>query len=297
MEIKTRQLRAFDAIVRLGSFVEAARALHVTPAALSLSMRELETRLGFAVLERTTRKLHLTEAGRGYLPFVQRVLTDLKDADRYAHEVRQGHAIVRVATTQAVIASLLPDALSAVAERWPRLRVHPLDITTSSIPDALASGLADLAIGVGLPSNDLFETKPFFTSYWYAFVGHSHALANRPSLSWQELAGHSVIMNESSFLKLSSFLRPHVVFNDVQETGTSIAGLAMAVTGSGVAVFPGYVRALASVAGVQVIPIVEPAVQHELQISVPRRSTLAISLHEVCDALIQAVNQGREPRP
>ena len=65
MQVKIRHLKAFDAAVRLGSFVEAAGALHVTPAALSLAMRELESALGFQVMERTTRRLQLTDAGRG----------------------------------------------------------------------------------------------------------------------------------------------------------------------------------------------------------------------------------------
>src|SRR5262245_31445355 len=114
MDIKIRQLRALDAIVRLGSFVEAARVLHVTPAALSLAIRELEDRLGFSVLERTTRSLRLTEAGRGYLPLAQRVLTELEDADRFAEALQMGHGVVRVATTQVIIGSLLAAVLPEV---------------------------------------------------------------------------------------------------------------------------------------------------------------------------------------
>ena len=67
MQVKIRQLRALDAIVRMGSFVEAARALHVTPAALSLAIRELEDRLGFAVLERTTRSVRLSARAKQLL--------------------------------------------------------------------------------------------------------------------------------------------------------------------------------------------------------------------------------------
>ena len=149
MKGNIRQFRAFDAIVRLGSFAEAARATsYVTPAALSLSIRELEQQIGFAVLERTTRSVRLSEAGRGYLPFVQRVLTGMEEAERYASEVQQGHGVVRVAATPAIIATMLAAAMPEVHSIWPNIRFHLLDVPAANVPDTIATRQADLAISL-----------------------------------------------------------------------------------------------------------------------------------------------------
>lgn len=289
MQVKIRQLRAFDAIVRLGSFVEAARALHVTPAALSLALRELEEVLGFKVLERTTRNLRLSDAGRGYLAFAQRTLAELEGAERFAREVQQGHAVVRVATTQAIVITLLAAALPEVNLAFPRVRLFPLDVATSSIADALASRHADIAIGVGLPSDDEFEAVVLFESRWFGYVSARHRLGRRRRLSWADLANERLFMNKSSHLKLAAALGQQVVFSDVQETTTVTSGFAMASTGLGVAVFPAYAQPLAQVSGIKALPIAGPVLPHDLMIGTARQPTTSAPLHAIRDALIGAI--------
>lgn len=290
MQVKVRHLMALDAVVRLGSFVEAAQALHVTPTALSLAIRELEEGLGFKVLERTTRRLRLTEAGSGYLVCARRVLTELDAADRYARDVQTGHTVVRIATTQAVIATLLMRALTRVPAEFPRTRLQPLDVATSGIAAALSSGQADMAIGVSLPSDDVFETRSLFVSRWYAYVAPTHALGRRRRLAWGELTGEALYMTKSSnYLSLRAALGKDIDLANVQESTTATAGMAMASTGSGIAVFPGYARPLAKVLGLAGVPIESPAVRHELLIGVARQPSTAAPVHRIRDAIVQAV--------
>lgn len=291
MQVKIRQLRALDAIVRLGSFVEAARALHVTPAALSLSIRELEAGLGFAVLERTTRSVRLSEAGRGYLPFAQRVLTELEDADRYAREVQQGHNVVRIATTQTIIGSLLAAALPDVHSLWPGIRIHPLDVATINIPDSVLNRQADMAIGVRLDATDTVDVQSFFSSHWFAYVGRSHPLAKRKRLQWSELGEHRLFMNKSSYFSLRLVLGEEAPFDNVHDIPTAISGLAMASTGIGIGVFPGYVTPFGAISGVGRVPLEGPRIPHELQIAVARQPGTAAPLHEIRDVFIRAVQQ------
>lgn len=295
MQVKIRQLRALDAIVRLGSFVQAARVLHVTPAALSLSIRELEERLGFAVLERTTRSLRVTEAGRGYLPFVHRVLTELEDADRYAKEVQQGHGVVRIATTQTIIGTLLAAALPEVHRRWPAIRLHPLDVAASSIADALTSRQADLAIGIALPSDEQFEAKLLFASRWYAFFAPTHPFAGRKQVAWVELAESRLFMNKSTNLKLQLLLGRDLQLMDVQDATTASSGIAMASTGLGVAVFPGYAQPFAKLTGLHSVPIEPPTIMHELQIAAARHPSTSAPLKDIQDVFISAVEKRCEP--
>lgn len=289
VDVNIRQLRALEAIVRLGSFVEASRALHVTPAALSLAIRELEGRLGFAVLERTTRSVRLSEAGRGYLPFAQRTLAALAQGERFAQAVEQGRGVVRIATTQAIIATLLPAVLPQVQAAWPDIRIQPLDVAAISIADALLARRADLAIGVGFESNAEIEVGTFFRSTWHAFLAGRHPMASHQELPWRSLQGQQLFMNKSSYLSLQLALGDDAPLRKVHDVVTAIAGLTMASAGSGVAVFPGYVLPLAKVIGVRALPLVEPSVPHQLHIAVPLRPTTVAPLHAIRDVFVEAV--------
>ncbi|RBH37590.1 LysR family transcriptional regulator, partial [Pseudomonas sp. MWU13-2860] len=59
-------VRAFDAAARLGSYVEASRALHVTQPAIGRNVKLLEDWLGVQLFERTSRGVNLTPAGEKY---------------------------------------------------------------------------------------------------------------------------------------------------------------------------------------------------------------------------------------
>ena len=68
MQITHRQLRAFVMVAEAGSFSLASQRLHLSPSAVSLLIRELEGVLDFRLLERTTRHVVLTPAGREFIP-------------------------------------------------------------------------------------------------------------------------------------------------------------------------------------------------------------------------------------
>ena len=80
MNITLRQLRAFVALAQTSSFTDAAANLHVTQSALSGLIKELELALGVQVVNRSTRKVSLSEVGREFYPLVARLLQDLDGA-------------------------------------------------------------------------------------------------------------------------------------------------------------------------------------------------------------------------
>ncbi|MBD8143072.1 LysR family transcriptional regulator [Pantoea agglomerans] len=78
---RLKDILPFVASVECGSFTAAAERLHVTGSAISKSVSRLETRLGSRLLERTTRSLHLTDAGSAYYQTCLRILEDLAEAE------------------------------------------------------------------------------------------------------------------------------------------------------------------------------------------------------------------------
>jgi DNA-binding transcriptional LysR family regulator len=70
------------AVARLGSFVEAARQLQLSPSVVTRAVAQLEERLGLTLLGRTTRSLRLTERGEVYLESCRQILADVEGAER-----------------------------------------------------------------------------------------------------------------------------------------------------------------------------------------------------------------------
>ena len=77
-----RQLRVFNEVARHLSFARAAEALHLTPPAVTMQIKELEGHVGLPLFERSGRQVALTTAGEYMLVYARKVLATLKDARR-----------------------------------------------------------------------------------------------------------------------------------------------------------------------------------------------------------------------
>ena len=115
-------LNVFRHIAEVGSFAEAGRQLSLSPSAVSKNVGELEAHLGTRLINRTTRRLHLTEAGRLYLAHVVRILDDLEDADRALGPLQQmPTGTLRISAPMSVTLTCLSTALASFLTRYPEL--------------------------------------------------------------------------------------------------------------------------------------------------------------------------------
>jgi DNA-binding transcriptional LysR family regulator len=119
-----QQLRVFAEVVHAGSFAAAARHLDMAPSMVTRSVAALESELGMRLMQRTTRKLSLTESGAAYYEHARLALDAL---DRASEEARasQGHVggTVRVTASVAYGQSMLVPLLPALHERHPHLQI------------------------------------------------------------------------------------------------------------------------------------------------------------------------------
>jgi len=137
-------LSVFRTVVDLGSFSQASRALGLSPAAISKNIAELESHLSARLLNRTTRRMSLTEAGADYYDKISRILDDLTEADG---SVGQSVAAPR---GRLKISAPVSVTLVALAEALPRfLTLYPdiaLDVRTDDRRVDLVRDGYDLAI-------------------------------------------------------------------------------------------------------------------------------------------------------
>lgn len=146
-----QQLRTFVDVVHHGSFAAAARHLDMAPSMVTRSVAALERELGVRLMQRTTRKLSLTEAGAAYYERVRGLLEGL---DRASDEARATAGDVtgpvRITSSVTFGQTVLVPLLPALRERHPGLQ---LDLfLTDAMVDLVAERL-DLAVRLG-PAQD-----------------------------------------------------------------------------------------------------------------------------------------------
>ncbi|MFO1400433.1 MAG: LysR family transcriptional regulator [Steroidobacteraceae bacterium] len=132
------ELAAFARVAELGSFTAAARSLGVPKVALSRVVKALEARTGSRLLERTTRRVALTDAGRALLPWCQRIAAETDAARRAMHQQSGVRPGLRVLADAAWGRLLLTPLVPRFLERHPAipLEVELLaDLPTKAAPD------------------------------------------------------------------------------------------------------------------------------------------------------------------
>ncbi len=268
MNVSLRQLRAFTTIARLGSFVEAGKALHVTPAALSTVIRDLEETLGFRVFDRTTRRVALSDLGQQYFQYAEQVLLELRKAEMFANDVAQRKTgVVRIATTQVVTWVLLPPAFVAFHKKWPATRIEPIDIPTDQILSAVDGGHADLAITFEQPSSENLEGEGLFNSREHVICPSNHRFARRKSLRWSELAAEPIVfVGRGAELRIRAELPSDIVLQASHEVGNTSTALALAASGAGLVICAGYVKPLSRLHDLRAIPLIEPDIVHRFML-------------------------------
>jgi len=120
-----RSMETFVRVARSGSFTVAANQLNLSRALVSRHVGSLEQRLGVRLLNRTTRSLHLTDEGRSYLAFCERLFRDIEGQERAILQVPADPAgTLRIAAPKSFGALHLSDAVIAFAKLYPRLHVQ-----------------------------------------------------------------------------------------------------------------------------------------------------------------------------
>ncbi|MDT7833866.1 LysR family transcriptional regulator [Aquabacterium sp. OR-4] len=120
-----RAMRVFARVADEGGFAAAARALDLTPPVVTRLVAELEEQLGARLMQRTTRRLTLTEVGTEYLERARQILADVDDASAAAsRDTQEPRGHLRVLTPPALAVHQLAKLLPAFHARYPQVSVE-----------------------------------------------------------------------------------------------------------------------------------------------------------------------------
>lgn len=151
-------MRMYVAVVDGGSFAAAAARLNVSRALVSKQIQKLEAHLGTRLMNRTTRRLSLTETGRAFYERSAQILLDVEEAEQIAGQMTLSpQGVLRVTIPLSYGQHRLASVLGAYLQAYPLVQ---LDIALSDRKIDLVEEGFDVAIRIGaLPESDLIARK------------------------------------------------------------------------------------------------------------------------------------------
>jgi DNA-binding transcriptional LysR family regulator len=196
MEI--RQLRALAAIAETRTFTAAAVRVHVTQAAISMQIRQLENEVGLPLFVRTPRRCVLTEAGERLLERAQRILREHDGALAEMAELSGAtHGRLRVGSASAMFSSdPLPQILRELHAQHPHADVSVASGTSAQLVKQIVAGDLDIAF-ISLPVEVRgVQTELLLRDELIAIASPQHPLAKQRVVSAFALAGEKLILGE-----------------------------------------------------------------------------------------------------
>ena len=282
MNVTLRQLRAFAAVAEAGSFTAAARQLHLTQSALSVLVRELEREMGLQLLDRHTRRVQLSEAGREFLPSVHRLLGDLAGALAGVTDLRdKKRGLLRVAAPQLMACTLMPQVIAAYRARFPDVEVRLTDTLPEHLLAGLLAGQVELAVGQDVAVDAAIERRtPFLRDRHWLICPEGHAFARRRKVRWHELAPWTFIAPTRDFRQrvlpeLDAAGRELMLRTSTQEVSYMTTALGMVAAGLGLTVCPTYSAPLVRAHGLTMVKLDAPDFHRDVCVYSASRRTLS----------------------
>ncbi|RRI02063.1 LysR family transcriptional regulator [Mesorhizobium tamadayense] len=185
---------AFTRVVDSGSFSAAARHLKISKSAVSANVQRLEQRLGIRLLNRTTRRLSMTEAGAAYYHHCARILAEAEAAEQAATALqREPRGTLRISAPDSFGWMHVAPTVPAFLKRYPELSI---DISLSQAYVNLVDERLDLAIRIGVLEDSPLVVRKLAPSRLVACAAPAYLREHGAPREPDDLAKHNCLYTD-----------------------------------------------------------------------------------------------------
>ncbi len=297
MNVTLRELRALREVAETRNFTAAAERLHTTQSALSSNIRELERKLDIKLIDRTTRRFALTDAGTEFLPAVTRILVDLeRSIGNLTTLATLKRGIVTVGCPPAIASALLASPISGFRQRYPQVSVVLKDGASGQTIARLRSGEVEIAIGtLRQPEPDL-AAVPFISDKLIALALAKSPLGRKKSIPWRVLGSHPVIAPSRESSTRDIIERTYVKatgrnFEPAFEAAYWMTVASMVEAGLGVAVMPSHAAKYLP-GTLRAIQLTQPVVSRDISVITHKERMLSPAASQFVQFLLAPAGGG-----
>jgi DNA-binding transcriptional LysR family regulator len=197
--IESRQIRAFVAVARRGSFTHGAKDIFLTQSAVSHAIKSMETDLGCHLFRRVGKHAVLTEAGERLLQHCEEILRKMQDAREDLSQLPgAGQVSLRIGAPMTICQHIVPGVLRSLQQEFPH---SGLRIETGDNPQLLAqllAGRVDLAIMVEPEKRADLAFEPLFSDELHFLMLPSHPWASMEEISATQIENATLIVSNKA---------------------------------------------------------------------------------------------------
>jgi len=270
MNYSLKQLRVFVAVAKHQSFSRAGDAIGLSQSAISHSMKELEAEMSVRLLDRTTREVILTNAGQRLANRVEPLLDELHamllDTRSFG---TQHNGRVRIAASQTISAQLMPGCIARSQTDYPEITILLRDQAQRLVLNSVRNAEVDFGIVIDPGLNSDLECETILHEPFLLLCREDHAFSGQQSVKWQQLAGHSLVLQDyesgSRILIDHALSRQGIVAEVAQEVGHPATLFPMVEAGIGVSIIPALALPLPQWSQL-VVRVLEPEINRALML-------------------------------
>jgi len=197
MALNAHQLHIFYTVAERGSFSAAAQTLHMTQPAVTMQVQALEEHFGTKLLNRTTKKLQLTEAGHRLLPQARKIVELLRETDEMMASFSAGlKGRLHFAASLTIGEYVLPRLLGPFLNRHPELFVSMKIMNTTEIIEAIQNQGLDFGLIEAPCHVPGVHAEPVMDDELMLVVPAGHPFASRDTVTLEEVLKQPLVLRE-----------------------------------------------------------------------------------------------------
>lgn len=276
-------LQSFLAVAEERNFRKAAERMGIDHSAMSRRIKELELRLGFNLLFRTTREVHLTDAGRAFYDENRVLLAGLRGSIETARRIAAGSSgHVRIGYMAFAALTAMPASVAAFRRTCPDVSVELVYMGTQTQKIALAQGRLDAGFLIGPFEYGDFATLRLSDEALLAVLPQDHPLAAEAAVRLADLARLPLVLGDMevwNFYRLlldELFARNGLALAPAFEASSTLGILGLVAAGLGASLLPEGMRRLGA-PGLSWRPLADCALRIEITLVWPNTASRAVT--------------------
>ncbi|WP_353989625.1 LysR family transcriptional regulator [Pediococcus argentinicus] len=189
----------FTSVVEQGTFNSAAIELNVTPSAVSHSISQLETDLGFPLFIRNRTGVQLTADGRKILPIIQTILNteeQLKQVSNNIIGLNSGR--IRIGAFSSVSTNWLPEIIQEFKQQYPKIKIELIQGGFNEIAEAVRVGSIDIGFSL-LPITENISVEPLIKDPIFCVTPSDFIPRNKKTLTKSDTNRQNFILQEGDY--------------------------------------------------------------------------------------------------
>lgn len=197
MALNFHQLHIFYTVAEKGSFSAAAQALHMTQPAVTMQVQSLEDYFGTKLLQRSTKRIDLTEAGRALMPYAKSSIDLIRDTDQAMSAfTKQLKGRLQLGSSLTIGEYILPRLLGPFGQEYPHITISMKVMNTAQIMEEILNHQLNFGLIEAPVNHPDMHMEAVMSDELMLVVPKDHPLANKSSVSIDDAMQYAFVLRE-----------------------------------------------------------------------------------------------------